>query len=74
MQSDQKGFMYYIINKNSESHIIEGNPRDPRQKQHYSIFSIKSPYLLSFAHSDGIFYIMDVKHIVYKLTRNRNQR
>lgn len=74
MQSDSKGFIYYIVNRNNESHIMEGNPRDPRQKNHYPIFSIKTTKLLAFAHEEGVFYIMDPKHVVYKLTRSENQR
>ena len=75
MVQDSRGFIYYITQHQGESSIMEGNPRDPYEKHHYPIFSLKTSRCLAFSCvNDRAFYLMNDEHLVYKLCRNENNR
>lgn len=54
---------------------MEGNPRDQKIKKHEAIYTLKAERCLAFD-IDGpdVFYFMDETHLVYKLSRNENNR
>ena len=56
-------------------YLIEGNPRCPYLSEHYDIWSLKANrcQALSVESSDKI-YFMDDNYIIYKLTREANNR
>lgn len=53
---------------------MEGNPRDPYIQHHQQIFNLKTKKCLAFSLKDGSFYLMNDSYIIYKLTRNTNDR
>ena len=70
-----KDFMYYVTKKNGMCDIMEGNPRDQYIKNHVCLYSIKANKCLAFSIEEGdVFYFMDESHVVYKMTRNENNR
>lgn len=38
---DAQGFIYYLIHKDGQILILEGNPKDPYEKNHFCIFELK---------------------------------
>ena len=54
---------------------MEGNPRDQKIKKHEAIYTLKAEKCLAFS-VDGAdqFYFMYETHLVYKLSRNENNR
>jgi hypothetical protein len=72
---NSKDFIYYVTKKNGMCDIMEGNPRDQYIVNHVSIYSIKAEKCLAFSVEEGDkFYFMDESHVVYKMTRNENNR
>ena len=60
MQNDKKGFIYYCQQRDGEATIMESNPRDPKIKSHYPIFTIKSWLIMGFSVIDeNSFMLMD---------------
>jgi len=53
---------------------MEGNPRDPYLLNHTAIFETKTDDCLAFSLYDDVFFFMDDNYIVFKLTRNENNR
>lgn len=74
MIQDCHDFIYYITKVNGICRIMEGNPRDPYIKNHTAIFETKAEDCYAFTLADNVFYFMDDNHLVYKLTRNENNR
>jgi hypothetical protein len=71
----ERSFIYYVQQKNGKCYIMEGNPRDPKIKNHEAIFSLKANYCLAFSvENQDTFFFMDDQFIVYMLTRNENDR
>ena len=64
--------MYYIIQKNGESTILEGNPKDPYQEHHVSIYDLKVNKIMAFNGDGDNFQLMDSNYVVYNLSRQRN--
>ena len=57
---DGRSFIYYVQQKNGKCYIMEGNPRDPKIRNHYSIFSLKANKCLAFsAKNQDTFFFMD---------------
>lgn len=57
------------------SHIMEGNPREPKMANHQSIFSVKAQKCLAFTvEGNDTFYFMDENFIVLKLSRSLSNR
>ena len=74
MIMDQHGFIYYITHKVGVCHIMEGNPKDPILENHFSIFQLTADKILSFSNNLHFFYLMDDRHVIYKLSRNKTDR
>ena len=74
MYQDSRGFIYYVITKNGEFQIMEGNPKEPYINKHYIIFSIKAKKCLAFSVVDDKFFFMNENINVYMLTRNESTR
>jgi hypothetical protein len=45
----ERSFIYYVQKKNGKCYVMEGNPRDPKIKNHESIFSIKANCCLALS-------------------------
>lgn len=71
---DNRGFIYYVTLSKGQVKLIEGNPRDPYIQHHQCIFTLKSKKCLGFSLENGYFYLMSDEYIIYKLTRNTNDR
>ena len=72
---NERDFIYYITKKNGKCYIMEGNPRDQYIDKHEAIYQIKAQKCLAFSvEGQDTFYFMDECHVVYKLTRNANNR
>jgi len=74
MYQDKRGFIYYILQKNGEFQIMEGNPKEPYINKHYSIFSIKAQKCLAFSVIDEYFFFMNEDVMVFLLSRNESTR
>lgn len=75
MVLSERSFIYYIKKKSGKCFIMEGNPRDPRTKNHEPIFSLKANNCLAFnVQNQDTFFFMDDQYVVYMLTRNDNDR
>ena len=72
---NERDYIYYITKKNGKCYIMEGNPRDQYIDKHEAIYQIKAQKCLAFSvEGQDTFYFMDECHVVYKLTRNANNR
>tara|TARA_B110000285_G_C14946170_1_gene524428 strand:- start:391 stop:678 length:288 start_codon:yes stop_codon:yes gene_type:complete len=45
---DTQGFIYYIIHKDGEIQLMEGNPKNPYIKKHESIYNMKGEGIIAF--------------------------
>ena len=72
--TNDKGFLYYVKQKNGKCYIFEGNPRDQYMSNHVIIFKIKAERCLAFSIIQNNFYFMNENHVVYTLKRNENNR
>ena len=52
MIQDDKGFIYYVLFKDGEILIMEGNPKNAYEKNHVAIYSMKVEGILAF-NGDG---------------------
>lgn len=74
MIKDDYDYLFYVVKKNKELLIMEGNPRDPFLQNHYPVFNIKVKKCLAFTMFDNTFYFMDENKIVYMLRRTGQNR
>lgn len=59
MIKDDYDYLFYVVKKNNEMLIMEGNPRDPVIQNHYPVFNIKIKKCIAFAMLDNTFFFMD---------------
>ena len=59
MIKDDYDYLFYVVKKNNEMLIMEGNPRDPFIQNHYPVFNIKIKKCIAFAMLDNTFFFMD---------------
>jgi len=69
MIKDDYDYLFYVVKKNKELLIMEGNPRDPFLQNHYPVFKIKVKKCLAFTMRANTFYFMDENKFVYMLRR-----
>ena len=75
MLMNDRDFIYYVQKHNGKCIIVEGNPRDPYIENHEKIMSITAEKCLAFTiDKKDNFYFMDENFIVYKMSRNENNR
>ena len=74
MIKDQYDYLYYVVIKNKEMLIMEGNPRDPLLENHQCIFRLKSKKCLAFTLMDSTFYFMDENKKILMLRRKGSSR
>ena len=72
MIKDDYDYLFYVVQKNSEMIIMEGNPKDPYIENHYSVYKIKIKQCLALSLNKeemNKLFLMDENKTIYMLGR-----